>query len=56
MEFKIHSQLNINKTICHFQKRIYFKSLSNFHGASLLSFDLPIFQIKIFSKVNTVKF
>ena len=52
----MNSQLNVNTNICHFQKCVHFKNLTGFHGTSLLSFDVPIFQIKIFSKVNTVKF
>lgn len=56
MEFRMNSQLNVNTNICHFQKCVHFKNLTDFHGTSLLSFDVPIFQIKIFSEVKTVKF
>lgn len=56
MEFRMNSQLNVNTNICHFQKCVHFKNLTDFHETSLLSFDVFIFQIKIFSKVNMIKF
>lgn len=52
----MHAQLNVNKITWHFQKHPYFQNFANAHGALLFPFDLPIFQIKIFWKVNTVKF